>query len=401
MWHNIPKIPLSKDKGGEYTIAHGQTPPEFEAAAFSLGTNQISDVVITASGYHLIKVLEKIPAKKMDYATVADNLKEALVEQKSARLAPAYLATLKKQAGVEILDPDLKASEEQAEPDPGAGAPATPAESSEGWGGLAKSAESYHSGVRHENTVRNHHSRCRLCGNGRRLGRGEKSADHQQTTATDTIFDFSNQLTTASASLDELRQVNLMLTNDLDASRQTLTTLSNQYVATSTSLSNTTVALKTAQDQIAELETQNQELDQRVADMTNTIDNLSTQISETQMKLVETETNNTFLESELKQQVAQRADLERKFNNLTQVRAQVRKLRDDLLVARRLQWMREGTDPGQQHKGAELLMARGAVTNRIVGPAHYDLNVEVSSDGSVQVVPAMTNAPATTNLSSP
>jgi chromosome segregation ATPase len=229
----------------------------------------------------------------------------------------------------------------------------------------------------------------------------KKSADHQQTTATDTIFDFSNQLTTASASLDELRQVNLMLTNDLDASRQTLTTLSNQYVATSTSLSNTTVALKTAQDQIAELETQNQELDQRVADMTNTIDNLSTQISETQMKLVETETNNTFLESELKQQVAQRADLERKFNNLTQVRAQVRKLRDDLLVARRLQWMREGTDPGQQHKGAELLMARGAVTNRIVGPAHYDLNVEVSSDGSVQVVPAMTNAPATTNLSSP
>jgi parvulin-like peptidyl-prolyl isomerase len=115
---------VSKDKGGEYTVARGQTPPEFEAAAFSLGTNQISDVVITASGYHLIKVLEKIPAKKMDYATVADNLKEALVQQKSARQAPAYLATLKKQAGVEILDPDLKASEEQAEPDLGAGAPA-------------------------------------------------------------------------------------------------------------------------------------------------------------------------------------------------------------------------------------------------------------------------------------
>ena len=229
----------------------------------------------------------------------------------------------------------------------------------------------------------------------------KKSADTQQKSASDTIFDFSNQLTTASASLDELRQVNLMLTNDLDASRQTLTTLSNQYVATSASLSNTTVALKTAQDQIAELETQNQELDQRVTEMTNTIDNLSTQIAETQMKLVETETNNTFLQDELKRQVAQRADLERKFNNLTQVRTQVRKLRDDLLVARRLQWMREGTDPGQQHKGAQLLMARGSVTNRIVGPAHYDLNVEVSSDGSVQVVPTMTNAPATTNLSSP
>lgn len=230
---------------------------------------------------------------------------------------------------------------------------------------------------------------------------GRKHADNQQKKVADTILDFSNQLTTANASLDDLRQVNLMLTNDLDASRQTLTILSNQYVTTSASLSNTTAALKTAQDQITDLEAQNRALDQQAARFTNTVANLSAQIAETQMKLVESETNNTFLESELKRQVAEKAELERKFNNLSQVRTQVRKLRDDLLIARRLQWMREGTDPAQQRKGAQVLMARGPVTNRIVGPAHYDLNVEVSSDGSVQVVPAMTNAPATTNVSSP
>jgi chromosome segregation ATPase len=230
---------------------------------------------------------------------------------------------------------------------------------------------------------------------------GRKRADNQQKKNADTILDFSNQLTTANAGLDELRQVNLMLTNDLDASRQTLTILSNQYVATSASLSNTTAALKTAQDQITDLEAQNRALDQQAAEFTNTIANLSTQIAETQMKLVESETNNTFLENELKRRVAEKAELERKFNNLSQVRTQVRKLRNDLLIARRLQWMREGTDPSQQRKGAQVLMARGPATNRIVGPAHYDLNVEVSSDGSVQVVPTMTNAPATTNVSSP
>jgi chromosome segregation ATPase len=229
----------------------------------------------------------------------------------------------------------------------------------------------------------------------------KKRADTQQTKDTDTILDFSNQLTTASANLDELRQVNLMLTNDLDATRQTLTVLSNQYVTTSVSLSKTTAALKTAQDQITDLAAQNQALDQQVAEMTNTISNLSTQISDTQMKLVESETNDAFLEGELKRQVAQKAELESKFNNLSQVRTQVRKLRDDLLMAQRLKWMREGTDPSQQRKGAQLLMARGSATNRVVGPAHYDLNVEVSSDGSVQVVPTMTNAPATTNTSSP
>ena len=95
-----------------YTIARGQTLPEFEAAAFSLNTNQISDVVTTTVGYHLIKLLEKIPAKKLDYATVTDDLKKALIQQKSAKLAPAYMATLRKETGVEILDPDLNAVEQ-------------------------------------------------------------------------------------------------------------------------------------------------------------------------------------------------------------------------------------------------------------------------------------------------
>lgn len=229
----------------------------------------------------------------------------------------------------------------------------------------------------------------------------KSSADKQQKDDAYKISDFSNQLTSANISLDGLRQVNLILTNDLVAAQQTLTVLSNQYVATSVSLSNTTTALKTAQDQIADLESQNQALDQQVLNMTNTIENLSAQISATQMKLVESETNNAFLENELKRQVAEKAELERKFNNLSTVRAQVRKLRDDLLIARRLEWMRAGTDPTQQRKGAQLLMARAPATNRVVGPAHYDLNVEVNSDGSVQVVPTTTNAPSANSASSP
>lgn len=230
---------------------------------------------------------------------------------------------------------------------------------------------------------------------------GKRNADVRQKKDAETIVDFSNQLTHANINLDDLRQVNLMLTNDLDANRRTLLTLSNQYVGASASLSRTKAALKTAQDQITELEVQNRALDQQAVEMTNTIANLSTQIAETQMKLVETETNNSFLASELKRQVAEKAELEQRFNDLAKVRAQVRKLRDDLLVARRLKWMREGTDPGQQHKGAELLMVHAPASRQNIGPAHYDLNVVVSSDGSVQVVPTATNAPATSRASSP
>jgi parvulin-like peptidyl-prolyl isomerase len=117
---------VSKDKGGVYTVARGQAPPEIEAAAFSLNANQISDVVTTTVGYHIIKLLEKIPAKKLDYATVADDLKRALIQQKATKLAPPYMATLRKETGVEILDPDLNAVEQQIQSEAATNALAAP-----------------------------------------------------------------------------------------------------------------------------------------------------------------------------------------------------------------------------------------------------------------------------------
>jgi parvulin-like peptidyl-prolyl isomerase len=110
--------PGSKDNGGELTeFPRGQMLPEFEAAAFSLRTNQISDVVTTMYGYHIIKLLNKTPARKLTLAekipmtdlTVGDKVKENLEQEQIGKLAPDFLAGLKKDAGVEILDPDLKA----------------------------------------------------------------------------------------------------------------------------------------------------------------------------------------------------------------------------------------------------------------------------------------------------
>ncbi len=112
----------SKNNGGEYTFARGQMDPAFEAAAFSLAPNQISDVVTTVYGYHIIKLLEKIPAKKLEYAKVADRLKEELIAQKIRKLAPAYIKKLKKEANVQILDETLKLPETADASDAAAGA---------------------------------------------------------------------------------------------------------------------------------------------------------------------------------------------------------------------------------------------------------------------------------------
>jgi len=193
--------------------------------------------------------------------------------------------------------------------------------------------------------------------------------------------------------------VNLKLTNDLAVSHEESLAFSNQFVETSGTLSGTRVALQNAQDQIAGLNkriaglaTQNQVLDQRAAALSGAIEGLNMQITETQQKLANAETNNSFLETELQHQTAARAELEGKFNNLTVVRTQAKKLKEDLVAARRMQWLREGTDPTVQSKGGQQLVQRTPPVPSY--PPHFDLNVEVSSDGAIRIMPTSTNVPA-------
>ena len=108
--------PNSKDNGGELPpLSRDQMSPALAGPIFSLTNNQISDVIEMPFGYYIVRLLEKIPAKKLDYATVADDLKEALIQQKVGRLAPDYLEKMRKASGVEILDPKLKALETAVE----------------------------------------------------------------------------------------------------------------------------------------------------------------------------------------------------------------------------------------------------------------------------------------------
>jgi predicted RNase H-like nuclease (RuvC/YqgF family) len=229
-------------------------------------------------------------------------------------------------------------------------------------------------------------------------------ADAQQAASASTILDFSNQIVKATVSIEDLNQANQTLSSDLATNREMSLELSNHLAQAVSTLATTTTSLETAQQQITnlngrvmDLESQNQALDQRATTLSNTIASMDTQIAETQRKLATSETNNAFLDNELKLQIAQRAELQRKFDDLAQVRAQVRKLRNDMLIAQRLEWMREGIDPTKPMKGGQLLMQRPPSTTT-ASPATTaplnSLNVEVGSDGSIHVIPPPTNAPA-------
>ncbi len=100
--------PGSKEKGGEYTFPRGQMVKEFEIAAFALKPNEVSDIVTTQFGYHIIKLSEKLPARKRALTDVSPRIQDHLTQQAIAKQAPDYIEQLKKDAKVEILDESLK-----------------------------------------------------------------------------------------------------------------------------------------------------------------------------------------------------------------------------------------------------------------------------------------------------
>jgi peptidyl-prolyl cis-trans isomerase D len=80
--------PGSKDKGGDLTwITQGQTVPEFEKTAFSLPAGQVSDLVKTQYGFHIIKVLEKETAHTKPFEEVKDSLRAPLLLTQADKLA--------------------------------------------------------------------------------------------------------------------------------------------------------------------------------------------------------------------------------------------------------------------------------------------------------------------------
>jgi peptidyl-prolyl cis-trans isomerase C len=102
--------PGVKINHGDYTFSREEPyAAEFKAAAFGLAkTNDVSDIVQTVYGYHIIKLLEKLPAQKVPFSEVSTNIKEYLHKQAIQQQVPGYLKKLQQDAKVEILDERLK-----------------------------------------------------------------------------------------------------------------------------------------------------------------------------------------------------------------------------------------------------------------------------------------------------
>ena len=92
----------SSAKGGDLGyFRRGQMLKPFEEAAFALRPGEVSEVVETRFGYHLIKVMDKKPETAIPYEDIKEKVEQYLKDMKARQEVDLYVKKLKENAEVE------------------------------------------------------------------------------------------------------------------------------------------------------------------------------------------------------------------------------------------------------------------------------------------------------------
>jgi peptidyl-prolyl cis-trans isomerase C len=95
--------PSAPQGGNLGYFGKGQMVPEFEKAAFALKPGEISDIVETQFGYHIIKVTDKKAAGTVSFSDAKKEIVNYLKIQKIQQDISALVDKLRKEAKIEII----------------------------------------------------------------------------------------------------------------------------------------------------------------------------------------------------------------------------------------------------------------------------------------------------------
>jgi peptidyl-prolyl cis-trans isomerase C len=97
-------------------LSKGNMLPEFEKVVFHMHVGEVSDIIESEFGYHIIQLTDIRPAlNELPFESVAPEISRELLLKKRAAVYDSLLTALRKDANIEILDPDLRYAIELAE----------------------------------------------------------------------------------------------------------------------------------------------------------------------------------------------------------------------------------------------------------------------------------------------
>ena len=216
------------------------------------------------------------------------------------------------------------------------------------------------------------------------LEESKKKLTQDLSTANSKLSETKGTLTKTQGALSELKDDYSMKVTEYETF---VGKVAQELAAKDEKISELNGELQTAQNKNQDYDSQIKGLNSQMADKDRAIDDIG-------RRLESAEEDRDHLLQERNKLIAEKAELEKQFQDILVLRQKVQQLQVELMASKKLEWLRRGFYGSACKKGGSRLMGMSKRNDRkTVSPTNADLNVEVRRDGTVKIVPIETNSP--------